>query len=159
MMTDQRSSHLPAVPLSAQQQHERQQQQQAAIDRAKTRARKPTDKTLPEGVEDCIISDGVQRYRELRDFERRLDATITRKRLDVVDSVGRSVKVGSRFWVAREREGDQTDVMGNSDSRLCAYGSQTLSRTKAFRAAASPAASTSRTPPTAPTASRSKADY
>lgn len=94
MMTDQRASHLPAVPMSAQQQHERQQQQAAAIERAKLRARKPTDKTMPEGVEDCILGDGVQRYRDLRDFERRLDATITRKRLDVVDSVGRHVKVG-----------------------------------------------------------------
>lgn len=93
-MTDQRASHLPAVPMSAQQQHERQQQQAAAIERAKLRARKPTDKTMPEGVEDCILGDGVQRYRDLRDFERRLDATITRKRLDVVDSVGRHVKVG-----------------------------------------------------------------
>lgn len=104
MMTDQRSSHLPAVPLSAQQQHERQQQQQAAIDRAKIRARKPTDKTLPDGVEDSILSDGAQRYRELRDFERRLDATITRKRLDVVDSVGRSVKVRLRSWFEEERD-------------------------------------------------------
>lgn len=103
-MTDQRSSHLPAVPLSAQQQHERQQQQQAAIDRAKIRARKPTDKTLPDGVEDSILSDGAQRYRELRDFERRLDATITRKRLDVVDSVGRSVKVRLRSWFEEERD-------------------------------------------------------
>lgn len=101
-MTDQRSSHLPAVPLSAQQQHERQQQQQAAIDRAKIRARKPTDKTLPEGVETCVLTDGAHRYRELRDLERRLDATITRKRLDVLDSVGRSVKVRSRSCAEEE---------------------------------------------------------
>lgn len=97
-MTDQRASHLPAVPMSAQQQHERQQQQAAAIERAKLRARKPTDKTMAEGVEDCILGDGVQQYRDLRDFERRLDATITRKRLDVVDSVGRHVKVGVFCW-------------------------------------------------------------
>jgi SWI/SNF-related matrix-associated actin-dependent regulator of chromatin subfamily D len=71
------------------------QQQQAAIasDRAKLRSRKPTDKNVPEGVDDCIIGDGVQRYRELRDVERRLDATMMRKRLDIQDAVNRNVKV------------------------------------------------------------------
>lgn len=95
MMTHQQASHLPAVPMSAQQQAERVQQHHAAVERAKLRARKPTDKTMPDGVEDCVISDGVQRYRDLRDYERRLDATITRKRLDVVDSVGRNTKVSA----------------------------------------------------------------
>lgn len=59
----------------------------------KKRSRKPTDKNIPEGVEDCIIGDGVQRYRELRDLERRLDSTMVRKRLDIQDSVNRNVKV------------------------------------------------------------------
>lgn len=61
---------------------------------AKRRSRKPTDKTLPDGVEDCITdSEVAQRYKELRDFERRLDATMTRKRLDIVEAVGRNAKV------------------------------------------------------------------
>ncbi|CAN8103424.1 unnamed protein product [Discula destructiva] len=116
MMTDQRAGQLPVVPMSAQQQHERQQQQAAAIERAKLRARKPTDKTMPEDVENCIISDGVQRYRELRDFERRLDATITRKRLDVVDSVGRHVKRFKtlRIWITNTVE-DQAWQGGGLD--------------------------------------------
>lgn len=63
---------------------------------AKRRSRKPTDKTLPDGVEDCIADAEVaQRYKELRDFERRLDATMTRKRLDIVEAVGRTAKVGN----------------------------------------------------------------
>lgn len=94
-MTAQQASHLPAMSMSAQQQAERHQQAQAAVERHKLRARKPTDKTMPDGVEDCVVSDGVQRYRDLRDYERRLDATITRKRLDVADSVGRNAKVGA----------------------------------------------------------------
>lgn len=73
-----------------------QQAQLQASDRAKLRSRKPTDKNLPEGVEECIIGDGVQRYKELRDLERRLDATMTRKRLDMTDTVNRHVKVGHR---------------------------------------------------------------
>lgn len=92
-MTHHQQGQLPAVPMSAQQQAERVQQQQQAVERARLRARKPTDKTMPDGVEDCVVSDGVSRYRDLRDFERRLDATITRKRLDVANSTGRSSKV------------------------------------------------------------------
>lgn len=68
-----------------------------ALDRAKTRSSKPTDKNIPDGVEDCIIGDGVQRYRELRDIERKLDSTMMRKRLDIHDSVNRNVKVGNLY--------------------------------------------------------------
>jgi SWI/SNF-related matrix-associated actin-dependent regulator of chromatin subfamily D len=46
--------------------------------RAKLGSRKPTDKNILEGVEDCIIGDEARRYREMRDVERRLDATMTR---------------------------------------------------------------------------------
>lgn len=69
------------------------QAQMHANELAKRRARKPTDKNIPDGVEDHIIGDGVQRYRDLRDLERRLDATMTRKRLDIQDAVNRNVKV------------------------------------------------------------------
>lgn len=81
---------LTAVQMQAQ--HAAQAQ---AMDRAKLRSRKPTDKNMPEGVEECIIGDGVQRYKDLREIERKLDATMTRKRLDLQDSVNRNVKV---YW-------------------------------------------------------------
>ncbi|KAK2041149.1 SWIB/MDM2 domain-containing protein [Colletotrichum somersetense] len=74
---------------------------------AKRRSRKPTDKTLPDGVEDCITDTEVaQRYRELRDFERRLDATMTRKRLDIVETVGRNAKRYKtiRVWISNTVE-------------------------------------------------------
>ncbi|KAF3766368.1 hypothetical protein M406DRAFT_256250 [Cryphonectria parasitica EP155] len=127
-MTTQPQGHLPAAPMTAQQQAERHQQQTAAHERAKLRARKPTDKTMPDGVEDCVVSDGVQRYRDLRDFERRLDATITRKRLDVVDSVGRNAKrfktlriwisntVEDQVWQAGELNADSFDFSTNNES-------------------------------------------
>ncbi len=63
--------------------------------RAKIRAKRPTDKNMPDGVEDIVIGDGVQRYRDLKDFERRLDATIMKKRLDMIEAVNRSAKVGT----------------------------------------------------------------
>jgi len=79
--------------MSAQQYQQQQQLILKQKEAAKKRASEPTDKNIPDGVEDVIIGDGVQRYRELRDIERRLDATMTRKRLDIRESVDRNVKV------------------------------------------------------------------
>lgn len=70
-----------------------QESQRKASEDAKRRSRRPTDKNIPEGVEECIIGDGVQRYRELRDVESRLDAAMMRKRLDLQDSRSRNLKV------------------------------------------------------------------
>jgi len=77
--------------------------QEAQTEKAKKRTANPVDKNIPEGVEDCVIGDGVQRYRELRELERKLDSTMMRKRLDIQDSVNRNVKVGmleaySKAW-------------------------------------------------------------
>lgn len=85
-----------------------QQQQHASLqfEMAKRRSRKPTDKNLPDGIDDYIIGDVAQTYRELRDFERRLDATMTRKRLDIVDAVTRSAKQWKtlRIWITNTAE-------------------------------------------------------
>jgi len=85
----------PQAPLSAAQLNQQHQAQQQANHLAKLRSRKPTDKNLPDGVEEIVIDHGyvVDAYRQLRDFERRLDATMTRKRLDIVDSLSRNTKV------------------------------------------------------------------
>ncbi|CAL3963050.1 unnamed protein product, partial [Diplocarpon coronariae] len=83
--------HPQAQLTPAQQQAQRQMQEQV-IERAKLRAKKPIDKNLPEGIEDCVIGDGVQRYKDLRELERKLDSTMVRKRLDIQDSVNRNVK-------------------------------------------------------------------
>jgi SWI/SNF-related matrix-associated actin-dependent regulator of chromatin subfamily D len=85
----------PQAMLTQAQTQSRQEAQKHELDRAKRMSSKPTDKNIPEGVEECIIGDGVSRYRELRDLERRLDSTMTRKRLDIQDAVNRNVKVGS----------------------------------------------------------------
>ncbi|KKA27490.1 hypothetical protein TD95_001967 [Thielaviopsis punctulata] len=102
---------------AAQAQLAQQQQQQAAAaaaaqaqaqaEMAKRRSRKPTDKNMPEGVEDCI-PDGelVAYYNQLRDYERRLDATIARKRLDALDNVNRYPKHWRtlRIWISNTVE-------------------------------------------------------
>ena len=73
--------HNPSVPSPAQ----LLAQRNAAMENenAKRKAKKPTDKNIPEGVEDIIIGDGVQQYKNLREVERRLDALMMRKRLDL----------------------------------------------------------------------------
>lgn len=84
------------VPLTQAQMAQQQQQAAMQVEMAKRRSKKPTDKNLPDNIDECTIGDMAAKYRELRDFERRLDATMTRKRLDIVDSVNRSVKVGRK---------------------------------------------------------------
>jgi SWI/SNF-related matrix-associated actin-dependent regulator of chromatin subfamily D len=75
--------------------NQQQEQAKAAHHNAKLRSTKPTDKSLPDGVEETCVDEGevANAYRRLRDFERRLDATMTRKRLDIVDTVSRNAKV------------------------------------------------------------------
>ncbi|KAI1178242.1 hypothetical protein F4777DRAFT_131031 [Nemania sp. FL0916] len=106
MMNHQTHGPHPSVPLTQAQQAQQQQQQAIQFEMAKRRSRKPTDKNLPDGVDDCTIGDVASRYRELRDFERRLDATMTRKRLDIVDAVTRSVKRWKtlRIWITNTAE-------------------------------------------------------
>ncbi|EED19494.1 SWI-SNF complex subunit (BAF60b), putative [Talaromyces stipitatus ATCC 10500] len=71
------------------------------------RSRKPTDKNMPDGVEDYVIGDGVQEYKKLRDLEKRLDSSMVRKRLDIQDSLGRAVKRYKtlRVWISNTAEG------------------------------------------------------
>lgn len=86
----------PAHPQQQQQQPTPQQMQAAQAQEAQRRelarrqARKPTDRNIPDGVEGIVIGDGVQRYRNLREVERRLDAVMMRKRLDMQDSMLRN---------------------------------------------------------------------
>jgi SWI/SNF-related matrix-associated actin-dependent regulator of chromatin subfamily D len=83
----QQSSMTPA------QLQQQQESQRKASEDAKRRSRKPTDKNIPEGVEECVIGDGVHRYRQMREVEARLDAAMMRKRLDIQDSRNRNLKV------------------------------------------------------------------
>ena len=78
----------------------------ADVELAKRKAKRPTDKNMPEGVEDIIIGDGVQQYKSLRDVERRLDAVMMRKRLELSESrfqaTDRSQRL--RIWISNTVE-------------------------------------------------------
>ncbi|KAL4811501.1 hypothetical protein BDV18DRAFT_150256 [Aspergillus unguis] len=86
-------------------------------DAALRRSRKPTDKNIPDGVEDVVLGEGVQQYKSLRDLEKRLDAAIVRKRLDIQDSISKTVKKyrTMRIWVSNTVEGQPWQT-GQNDS-------------------------------------------
>ena len=73
---------------------------------AKRRAKKPTDKNMPEGIEDLIVGDGVDQYKRLREIERRLDAVMMRKRLEMQDPTQHGFKRHKtlRVWISNTVE-------------------------------------------------------
>ncbi|KAK3303982.1 uncharacterized protein B0T15DRAFT_535173 [Chaetomium strumarium] len=96
-----------SMPITQAQINQQHHQQQQANHLAKLRSRKPTDKSLPDGVEETLVgSDVAAAYKNLRDLERRLDATMTRKRLDIVDSLSRNAKRYKtlRIWISNTVE-------------------------------------------------------
>ncbi|MCJ1364329.1 hypothetical protein MMC16_003439 [Acarospora aff. strigata] len=120
--TTQRSPHTsgsrrgpgPIVAGSHSQQAPSNAQLLAQSELAKRRARKPTDKNIPDGVEDIIIGEGVQQYKDLREVERHLDATMMRKRLDIQDSVNRESKSYKtlRIWISNTAENQPWQARG-----------------------------------------------
>ncbi|KAH8422836.1 SWIB/MDM2 domain-containing protein [Aspergillus melleus] len=88
-------------------------------DAALRRSRKPTDKNIPDGIEDVIVGEGVQQYKSLRDLEKRLDAAIVRKRLDIQDSISKTVKKyrTMRIWISNTVESQPwQDASGQNGS-------------------------------------------
>ena len=126
-----------SVPLTQAQINQQHHQQQQANHLAKLRSRKPTDKNLPDGVEEALAGDTQvgTAYKNLRDLERRLDATLTRKRLDIVDSLSRNAKVCPIGNPSGGRCQCLTDARRYSGTRLCASGSATRWRTSSGRTA------------------------
>ena len=81
---------------------------------AQRRSRKPNDRNMPDGVDEFIIGDGVQQYKELRDVERKLDYGMMRKRLDIQDSINRNVKRHKtiRVWISNTTENQPWQAKG-----------------------------------------------
>jgi SWI/SNF-related matrix-associated actin-dependent regulator of chromatin subfamily D len=92
------------------------QQRNAALEHqlAQRRSRKPNDRNMPEGVEDLVIGDVVQQYKDLRDVERKLDYTMMRKRLDIQDSIHRNVKRHKtmRIWISNTADNQPWQAKG-----------------------------------------------
>jgi SWI/SNF-related matrix-associated actin-dependent regulator of chromatin subfamily D len=76
------------------------------LDLQKNKSKKPTDRDLPEGIETIVIGDVAERYRKLREIEKRLDSTMMRKRLDLQDQTTQNSKRSRtmRIWVSNTAE-------------------------------------------------------
>lgn len=75
-------------------------------DLQKNKSKKPTDRDLPEGIESLVIGDVAERYRKLREIEKRLDSTMMRKRLDLQDQTTQNSKRPRtmRIWISNTAE-------------------------------------------------------
>lgn len=120
-MTYRNAGPLVAPPPPPQVQTQQQMMMQQAHEqerreRASRMARAPTDRNIPDELADVTVGDGVKRYGQLRDAERRLDALMTRKRLDVKDNAQRplSKREGTlRIWVSNTADGQPWQENGS----------------------------------------------
>ena len=83
-------------------------------DAARRISKKPTDRDVPDELSEVIVGDGVERYKQLREVERQLDAVVTRKRLDINDNLQRrySRREGVlRIWISNTAEGQPWQVV------------------------------------------------
>lgn len=105
---------------------EQRQRAQDEHDQRRRRSQKPVDRNIPPGVLDLVknnddvdrygqLKDGVTQYTKLREVERRLDAVMTRKRLDALDNVpGRGCERGiMRIWISNTAEGQPWQLNSN----------------------------------------------
>jgi len=102
-----------------------QQQQQALEDRRRREAaqrlsRKPTDRNIPDDLSNVVIGDGVGRYRKLRDVERKLDAIMMQKRLDISEGMSSQMKNEGtlRIWISNTAEGQPWQIMEEGGSGI-----------------------------------------
>jgi SWI/SNF-related matrix-associated actin-dependent regulator of chromatin subfamily D len=103
----QQPAHVPQHYNQGHMQAQQQRAEQERRERMRRVAMAPTDKNIPEGVEDICIGDGVARYRQLREIERTLDATMMRKKLEVSESAHhqRARRYGTlRIWISNTAE-------------------------------------------------------
>jgi len=95
----------PPQPTPQQIQHQQQLDAQRR-EAARARSKVPTDKDIPDGVEGIIIGDAVERYRNLRQAEKNLDAVMMRKRLENQDALPRTHQLQKtmRIWISNTTE-------------------------------------------------------
>ena len=109
----------PQQPTAAQQQA-RQQEELRMHELKRRQARKPTDRNIPDDLSEVVIGDGVDRYRRLREVERKLDAVMMQKRLDISESLTSPMKREGilRIWISNTAEGQPWQVMEEGDGNL-----------------------------------------
>ncbi|KAK0257192.1 hypothetical protein B0A54_13484 [Friedmanniomyces endolithicus] len=114
MIPPPQQSHSQTMPPNPSQLQAARMEDLRRQDAARRASRKPTDRDLPfEELSGVVIGDGVERYRKLREVERRLDATMMRKRLDVQEGLMRRYARREgvlRVWVSNTCEGQPWQI-------------------------------------------------
>jgi SWI/SNF-related matrix-associated actin-dependent regulator of chromatin subfamily D len=108
-------AHAPAVSQAAQAQQQAQEEARRR-EAARRQARKPTDLDIDDDLAEATITDAAILYRKLRDQEKRLDAIMTKKRLDILEGTsGQMPSEGVlRLFISNTAEG-QPWQMANDD--------------------------------------------
>ncbi|KAK0878949.1 SWI/SNF and RSC complex subunit Ssr3 [Friedmanniomyces endolithicus] len=114
MVPPPQQSHSQSMPPNPSQLQAARMEDLRRQDTARRASRKPTDRDLPfEELSGVVIGDGVERYRKLREVERKLDATMMRKRLDVQEGLMRRYARREgvlRVWVSNTCEGQHWQI-------------------------------------------------
>lgn len=103
----------PHPSIVSQQQAQRNVQVEHQL--AQRRSRKPNDRNMPDGLDEITIGDGVAQYKELREVERKLDAAMMRKRLEIGDAIHRMHKRQQtlRIWISNTAENQPWQEKGS----------------------------------------------
>ena len=122
----QQQQQTAAAPpaLTAAQQAQQQQDASRRQEAAKRQSRKPTDRNLPDDLSHVCIGDGVERYKRLRDIERKLDAQMMQKRLDINEEITSAKKREGvlRVWISNTAEGQPWQVIEDGGESFAADG-------------------------------------
>ncbi|EXJ57230.1 hypothetical protein A1O7_07577 [Cladophialophora yegresii CBS 114405] len=130
----QHAAQHAAQQAQAQMMQQQAQQRNAAIEHqlAQRRARKPTDRNLPDGLEEVVIGDGVDQYKKLREAEKRLDHLMARKRLEIHDNFSKNVKRQKtmRIWISNAVSAQRWQANSDQDAFAFEAGGDPTYRVK-----------------------------
>ncbi|KAG9682846.1 hypothetical protein KCU95_g13986, partial [Aureobasidium melanogenum] len=109
-------AHAPAISQAAQAQQ--QQDDLRRREAARRQARKPTDLDIDDDLAEATITDAAILYRKLRDQEKRLDAIMTKKRLDILEGTsGQMPSEGVlRLFVSNTAEGQPWQMANDGNA-------------------------------------------
>lgn len=102
-----------AQAVSAAQQQQATHEELRRREAARRQARRPTDRGIPNELATVCIGDGVDRYRGLRDVERKLDAAMMQKRIDIFEDMNTQMRREGtlRIWISNTAEGQPWQLM------------------------------------------------
>ncbi|XP_061911678.1 SWI/SNF-related matrix-associated actin-dependent regulator of chromatin subfamily D member 2 [Entelurus aequoreus] len=103
--------------------HQQQQQQQEGLGRRGAKRRKMADKVLPQRIRDLVPES--QAYMDLLAFERKLDQTIARKRMEIQEAIKKPImqKRKLRIYISNtytpcKPEGEETEKVSSWELRV-----------------------------------------